>query len=310
MNIPIPQLYKALSDEGRLRILRALSMAELSVAELVRILGMPQSTVSRHLKPLREAELLESRRDGTSVLYHRGPALSEELLASLLEKQFDQLPLDAEDRSSVRRVLDQRRAQNRDFFDRMAGSYGSLTEPGGGWQALASALAIGFRDQRIVDVGCGEGALSLLLAPVSKEVIAIDLSPNMLMELGAEAEKRGLADKIRCVEGELEKLPLADSSADAVFLSQVLHHAGTPLAALEEASRLLKPGASLFILDLLSHEQEWVREEYADLWLGFDPADLQDMLRQLGLDILQTESLPGATPELPVLFVHARNPSP
>jgi ubiquinone/menaquinone biosynthesis C-methylase UbiE len=307
---PSLQIFRALSDECRMRILRAVSIAELSVAELVRVLGLPQSTVSRHLKPLRDSGLVETRRNGTSVYYHRGPALADADLTSLLERHFTEIPGDAEDRTSVRRVLDQRRAHNRDFFDEVAGRYGSLTEAGGGWAALAAALASGFSGQVVADIGSGEGALTLLLARFCRQVIAVDLSPRMLMTLRAAADEAGLGDRVSAAEGDLERLPLADASVDAVFLSQSLHHAARPREALREAARILRPGGRLLLLDLLAHEQDWVREQYADLWLGFDPAELKQMLPEIGLVAETTLRLPGATPELPVLFLTALKPKP
>lgn len=307
---PSLQIFRALSDECRLRILRAVSIAELSVAELVRVLGLPQSTVSRHLKPLRDSGLVETRRNGTSVYYHRGPAFADVDLTTLLERHLAQQPGDAEDRTSVRRVLDQRRAHNRDFFDEVAGSYGSLTETGGGWAAVAAALASGYSGQIVADLGSGEGALTLLLARFCRQVIAVDLSPRMLVTLRAEADAAGLGDRVSTAEGDLERLPLGDASVDAVFLSQSLHHAAQPKEALREAARILRPGGRLILLDLLSHEQDWVREQYADLWLGFDPADLKTHLQDLGLAPETSLRLPGATPELPVLFLTALKPNP
>lgn len=306
--IPPQELFKALADDCRLRVLRAVSLAELSVAELVRVLGLPQSTVSRHLKPLRECGLLGTRRDGTSVYYHRGEAFADADLASLLERQMALVPGEAEDRASVRRVLDQRRSHNRAFFDEVAGRYGSLTEPGGGWPALAAGLATGFSGKVVADLGAGEGALTLLLARACKRVIAVDLSPNMLATLRAAADRAGVGRVVETVEGDLERLPLANSVADTVFLSQALHHAAEPAKALAEAARILKPGGTLVLLDLCAHEQEWVREEYADVWLGFSTETLLPMLSSVGLNPDQPERLPGATPELPVLFVTATKP--
>lgn len=303
-------LFKALADDGRLRMLRAVSISELSVAELVRVLGMPQSTVSRHLKPLRDNGLVETRRDGTSVYYHRGPAFADADLSGLLDKHLGQLPLDAEDRSSVRRVLDQRRARNRDFFDEMAGRYGSLTEPGGGWPALAAGLAVGFAGKTVVDLGAGEGALTLLLARTCRKVIAVDLSPRMLHLLREAAERGGVQSRIQVVEGDLEALPLADGVGDVVFLSQALHHAAEPVQALREAARILKPGGTLVLLDLCAHEQEWVREQYADVWLGFDSDELSQQLTEAGLIPGESARLPGATTELPVLLMIANKPEP
>ena len=145
------ELFKALSDDNRLRILRAVSSAELSVGELMGVLGMPQSTVSRHLKPLREAGLVEGRREGTSVYYHRGPVFRDRVFSDWLGVRLEGVDRVAEDAASVRRVMDARRERSREFFDRIAGSYGTLTEPGGGWGALAAGMAVGFLGRDVAD---------------------------------------------------------------------------------------------------------------------------------------------------------------
>ncbi|NNJ71080.1 MAG: winged helix-turn-helix transcriptional regulator, partial [Kiritimatiellales bacterium] len=139
----ILDIFKALADEGRLRILRSIDQAELSVAELVQALEMPQSTVSRHLKPMREAGLVSSRRDGTSVYYNRGDLFRDAAFAQILNDRLKEIPVANRDAAAVERVLDLRRRKSREFFDEIAGRYGSLTEPGGGWQALAAGLAAG-----------------------------------------------------------------------------------------------------------------------------------------------------------------------
>ncbi len=301
-------IYKALGDECRLRILRAVSQAELSVAELVRILGLPQSTVSRHLKPLRESGLLETRRNGTSVFYHRGPAFVDPDLSQVIENSLLEIPGATEDKASVRLMLDQRISRNRDFFDDLAGRYGSLTEPGGGWSAIAAALAAGFHGMQVADLGSGEGALTLSLARFCAKVVAVDVSPRMLMTLREASEVAGLSDKVVTMEGDLEHLPIDDGEMDAVFISQALHHAALPEAAISEAARVLRPGGRLILLDLLSHDQEWVREQYADVWLGFDPAQLDLYFQQAGLKVEATARLPGATPDLPVLLMTATKP--
>ncbi len=295
------ELLKALSDMARLRIVRAISQAELSVAELVSVLGLPQSTVSRHLKPLRDVGLVETRRNGTSIYYRRGDAFFDAVLTRFVDEQVQRLARASEDRASVRRVLDLRKRKSRDFFDRMAGSYGSLTEPGGGWPALAAGLAAGFMGRHVVDLGAGEGALTLLLARYAAKVTAVDISPHMVRHVEEKAKTEGLADRVRMAEGDIEALPLPDACMDVAFLSQALHHAARPQQAVAEAARVLKKRGVLVVLDLVKHEQEWVREQWADQWLGFDESELETWFEEAGLEVIRMERLPGSTPELAVL---------
>jgi DNA-binding transcriptional ArsR family regulator len=197
-------IFRALSDEVRLRILAAVMGAELSVAELVEVLDLPQSTVSRHLKPLREAGLVETRREGTSVYYRRGALLSEPEWAPLLEKRLRALRSAVRDATAVRRVLDLRRQRSKDFFEKVAGRYETLTQPGGGWEALAAALAAGFAGQDVADLGAGEGALTMLLARFARSVVAVDQSKAMLREVREKAQRAGLGGRVKVAEGDLD----------------------------------------------------------------------------------------------------------
>ena len=301
--MPAPlDIFRALADEVRLRILGALHSAELSVAELVEVLHLPQSTVSRHLKPLREAGLTETRREGTSVYYRRGALLAEPDLAVLLDKRLRELPSAARDGAAVRRVLDQRRKRSHEFFEKVAGKYGGLTQPGGGWEALASGLAAGFSGQEVADLGSGEGDLALLLARFAKSVTAVDQSKAMLRQVRERAREAGVGARVRVAEGDFEDLPFESGSVDAVFLSQALHHAARPPHAVAEAARILRPGGRLVVLDLVRHEQEWVREQWADQWLGFEAGEVKQWIEKAGLVPLTVERMAGATPELAVLL--------
>lgn len=293
-------IFKALGDENRLRMLRAVLQAELAVAEITELLGLPQSTVSRHLKPLREKELVQTRREGTTVFYQPGKALSEPALRELLEGQFEALAGRTDDALAIEAILDRRRDHSRAFFDKVAGRYAELARPGGGWMALAGALAAGFRDCRVADIGCGEGELSFLLAPFVKEVVAMDQSDSMLRLIREKAEVQNITS-ITPIRGEQEQLPIETRSCDAAFLSQVLHHAAHPAAAVREAARILRDGGQLILLDLVRHEQEWMREEWADVWLGFEPEKIVGWLRDAGLKDIQIYQRQGDTAEIPVI---------
>ncbi|HMO03223.1 MAG TPA: metalloregulator ArsR/SmtB family transcription factor [Kiritimatiellia bacterium] len=299
------EIFRALADDVRLRLVRALMTAELSVAELVQVLGLPQSTVSRHLKPLRDCALVETRREGTSVYYRKGPALRESNLEQVLDRELPRLATAREDAQAVRRVLEQRRRRSHEFFEKMAGKYGELTQPGGGWSALAAGLAAGFTGREVVDMGAGEGELALLLARFAGRVTAVDQSQAMLKEVRSKAEAAGLGSVVQVCESDMESLPLADASADAVFLSQALHHAAQPEAAVREAARILRPGGQVILLDLVKHDQDWVREQWADQWLGFGEQEIRDWMNAAGLKQVRTERLPAASDAFTVLLASA-----
>ncbi len=299
-------VFKALGDEVRLRILRSAEITELSVAELVSVLKLPQSSVSRHLKPLRDSGLLETRREGTSVYYRRGPVFQDAAFAQLLSEKLSELPGASRDRAAVDRVLDLRRKESTKFFDEIAGRYGSLTQPGGGWQGMAAALAAGFSGKTVADIGCGEGDLTLLLARFAKRVTAIDLSAQMLRVVQERSVEAGVTSRVAVETGDLEKLPIKANSQDAVFVSQVLHHAARPGKAIQEAARVLKPGGQMILLDLAKHDQEWVRDEWADQWLGFDERELRGWLKEAGLKVELFQTLEGPTPAFSVVLTIAK----
>ncbi|MCS6771152.1 MAG: metalloregulator ArsR/SmtB family transcription factor [Kiritimatiellae bacterium] len=288
-------LFRALSDEIRLRLVHAVMISELSVAELVEILELPQSTISRHLKPLRDTGLLETRREGTSIYYRPGEVLRDPSFAALLEKYLADLKTAARDAQSVRDALDRRRAKSREFFDNIAGRYSEWTQPGGGWPALAAGLAAGFMDRTVADLGCGDGTLAILLAYYARCVYAVDQSPAMLRQVCARARRAGVEDRIRTAEGDLERTTLVSASCDDVILSQALHHAARPAHAIREAARLLKPGGRLIVLDLARHDQEWVRIEWADQWLGFEEKEIRDWMEVAGLSVQHIRRLEPAT---------------
>jgi ArsR family transcriptional regulator len=299
----ILDIFKALADEGRLRILRSIDQAELSVAELVQALDMPQSTVSRHLKPMREAGLVASRRDGTSVFYNRGPLFRDDAFAQILSDRLREIPVAHRDTAAVDRVVELRRRKSREFFDEIAGRYGTLTEPGGGWQALAAGLASGFAGQTVADLGCGEGALAMLLARFAEKVVAFDQSERMLNLIAERAAEQNLQDRLDLRLGNLENLNLSGEAFDAVFLSQALHHTSNPEDVVRRAAAGLRAGGQMIILDLVRHEHEWTREEWADQWLGFDLVEMREWLGGAGIEPMVINSLPGSTPDLAVLLV-------
>ena len=146
------------------------------------------------------------------------------------------------------------------------------------------------RFDHAVDIGCGEGDVTLILAKGCTRVTAVDQSHKMLELVAERARSEGL-DNVETAEGLMESLPLPDASADLVLMSQVLHHASAPEEALHEALRVLRPKGCLVLLDLAAHDQDWVREHYGDLWLGFQPTRIEYWLSSLPVRILQRETI-------------------
>ena len=163
--------------------------------------------------------------------------------------------------------------------------------PGRSWAAWARALGHLLPPLEIADLGCGDGYLTVEAAHFARRVIAIDRSEEALdraRDMARRLARRSLGEggRLKNVEwkrGEIEKLPLEDASVDVALLSQALHHAAHPSAALAEAVRIVRPGGRVLVLDLRSHDERWVRERLGDRWLGFDDEELRRLLAQAGL---------------------------
>jgi ubiquinone/menaquinone biosynthesis C-methylase UbiE len=299
-NTPMASIVKILrvvADPNRLRILLLLQGEELSVAELQEILAMGQSTISTHLSQLKQAELVEDRRTGKSSLYRLKIDPSESILGGLLKQAKSEIPEAAPDRAAMRRVVKKRQDKMRSFFDSVAGRLGKDYVPGKSWKGVAEAFLRLMPPLVIADLGAGEGAFALLLAERAAKVIAVDTSARMI-EVGRDQAQRHGVKNVEYRLGDMEEIPIGDAEVDLVFFSQSLHHALHPERAVHEASRILKPGGRVVILDLVKHRFEEARELYADEWLGFGETELETMLENAGFSNVQT-SIVHKEPETP-----------
>jgi len=275
------RLLGALADPTRLRILSALRENELSVAELQEVLGIGQSRISNHLSQLKAVGLLRDRREGQKAYYRRAEVGRE--IWSLAEGAASELATQGRDGEALRRVLGQRQEKSKRYFDAVAGRLGKKYCPGRSWEAVGRLLLTLAPRQVYADLGAGEGLISQLLAARAKKVIAVDHSPRMV-EVGRDLAKRSGLKNLEYRQGDMEQPPIRPGSVDVVILSQALHHAVHPPRALEAAWKILRPGGTVLILDLVEHSFEAAREMYADVWLGFAPAELSRLLREAGFE--------------------------
>ena len=272
------------ADPSRLRLLLLLEQEELSVAELQDILAQGQSRISTHLAQLKQAGLVDDRREGKNAFYRLTASAA---LMDLLRTASAEVPEAVEDQHALRLALRKRQDQMRRYFDELAGKFGRQYVPGRSWKGLAEALIKLMPPMVIADLGAGEGTISQLMAQRAKKVIAIDNSEKMV-EFGAElARKHGIGN-MEYRLGELEDVPIRTGTVDLAFLSQALHHARHPHRAVEEARRILKPGGRIAVLDLNRHHFEEAREMYADVWLGFTELELERYLKGGGFKNVET----------------------
>jgi ArsR family transcriptional regulator len=281
-------VFKLLSDETRLRILCALRESELAVGELQKILGLGQSTLSTQLGLLKEQDLVASRKEGQKVLYRIPRNGTENPKLDLIESALESARAAKwyeRDMRSLKKVLQERSDRSREFFNNQAVQ--NMPSPGQTWRALCSGLIRLIHDQRIVDLGCGNGRLAILLAQAGNAVTGVDYSEEQIRL--ARENAQGADGNPAFRQAPMEDTGLPASAFDVVILSQSLHHAAKPKEAIAESFRLLAPGGRILILDLLAHGEEWMRTKFGDFWLGFARADLEAWLKESGFSSIHLE---------------------
>ena len=295
----------ALADATRGRMLVLLERHELTVGELCAVLQLPQSTVSRHLKTLSDAEWVSSRRDGTSRYYTLAINERDEQgrrLWTLLRDQVRATRGADQDARRLKTVLKTRQTKSQQFFQTAAAQWDKLRQDLYGRGSHLQAVPA-FLDAKwsIGDLGCGTGELSATLAPFVARVIAVDRSEEML-----EAARRRLRDldNVQVRKGDLESLPIDDRAVDAATLVLVLHHLPDPAAALAEAARVIKPGGRLLVTDMLPHDHEEYRQQMGHVWLGFAEDQIQRLCVAAGFnDVRIVPMPPDREAKGPALFV-------
>lgn len=277
------EVLKLLADPTRVRILSLLLKEELSVAELQEILDMGQSRISSHLGLLRQGEVVEDRREGKKTFYAIHSRFNAEGLRLTREacRAVEGTEQIEEDRANLERILEKRKRKAELYFNSVAGRLGKHYCPGRNWESFGHFLLYLTPRIKVADLGAGEGLVSQLLARGAEQVICVDSSPKMV-EVGTELARKNEIHNLSYKLGDMESVPLEDSSVDLSLLTQALHHARRPQAAVEEAFRILKPGGQLIIIDLLEHQFDQARELYADVWLGFSENKLYHFLREAG----------------------------
>ncbi|HZL13850.1 MAG TPA: metalloregulator ArsR/SmtB family transcription factor [Verrucomicrobiae bacterium] len=274
---------RALSDPTRLRIVALLERDELSVAELQEITRLGQSRISTHLGLLQDSQLVQSRREGKRTFYklnENAGATTREFI-QLAIRGAKELPENSGDQINLKRVLARRKEQAQVFFNQIAGRFDRVYGPGRSWQAFGHLLLRILPPLVVADLGAGEGLLSELLARRCKKVIAVDNSEK-IVEFGKAKAKKNHLKNLEFRLGNLQNPPVEANSVDLVILSQALHHAEIPAAAIAATHKILKSGGQILILDLLKHNFEKAHELYGDRWLGFAESDLHHWLEKAG----------------------------
>jgi ArsR family transcriptional regulator len=283
--------FKALSDSTRIRIFNILLDHELSVNELVSLMGMGQSRISRHLKILTDAGLLTCRRNGVWAFYSADRNPEMDAFNTAVRGVCHGESMIADDRAKAETLIRERNAKTRQFFNTIAHKWDSLKQEIMGDFDINAAIAGDIADaDHAADLGCGTGELLWFLKDKARKVIGVDSSPRMLDE--ARKRFQGENGVVDLRLGELEHLPMKDGETDLSVISLALHHLSDPVAAVREAHRILKPSGTLVIAEFERHDNEFLRQHYGDRWLGLSQDDIMNWLDRSGFDLDRVKSHP------------------
>lgn len=291
------EVLRAAGEPTRLRILALLSREELAVLELCRVLDQSQPRVSRHLKLLAEAGLVERFPDGAWVFYRLiGAGEAGALVAQALAMIDPADPVIARDAERLDAVRAERDAEAGEYFARNAARWDEIrslyvSEADVEAAILAAAGPGPFR--RMIDLGTGAGRMLTLLGPHADRALGLDLSQQMLNIARSRVARAGL-ERCELRHGDIFGTGLPGQSADLVVVHQVLHYLGDPAAALKEAARLVAEGGRLLIVDFAPHALEFLREQHQHRRLGFSEAEMDRWLADAGLADVRAVELPPA----------------
>ena len=291
------EIFRALADATRLRILALVRTMELSVGELAQVLGQSQPRVSRHVKILCDAGLVERRKEGSWVFVALGPGHRvAPVLAALSAWAGDKDDhWTVADAARLAAVREDRAAAANAWFEARARDWDAIRSLHVAESEVEAAMRAVLGDapmDMLIDIGTGTGRMLELFAPRARHALGIDRSSEMLRLARAKLAERGLANaELR--QADLYALPMGDAAADAAIIHHVLHFAQQPGTAIAEAARVLNAGGRLLIVDFAAHDREELRTKEGHLRLGFSDDQIGAWFAAAGLGLVRTETLGG-----------------
>ena len=288
-------IFRALADSTRLRIVALLRSMELSGGELAQVLGQSQPRVSRHVKILCDAGLVERRKEGSWVFVALGALGKVQPILAALDSWNEADHWTVADEARLAAVRADRASAAAEWFEANAGQWDAIRSLHVAESEVEAAMAKALGDTPLgclIDIGTGTGRMLELFAPLARNALGIDRSSEMLRLARAKLSERGLANaELR--QADLYALPLQDGGADAAILHHVLHFAQQPGAAIAEAARVLSDGGRLLIVDFAPHDREELRSRDAHTRLGFSDEQILGWFAGAGLAPAQIETLEG-----------------
>ena len=303
---------KAAAEPTRLRLLMLISEAELTVTDLTAILRQSQPRLSRHLRLLSEAGLVERHREGSWAFFRLGETGGTADIARALITRLDANdPVIARDRERLAAVRAARAAAAQNYFRRHAAEWDRIRRLHVADAAVEEAIRSALADQPVrslLDLGTGTGRMLELFAGDIERGLGLDLSLDMLALARTRLDRAGLK---HCAvrHGDIYDLALPRDSFDVVIIHQVLHFLDDSARALREAARVLRPGGRLLVIDFAPHDLEFLRDEHAHRRLGFAAETVTQWLEAAGLDLVRQQILaPGPEGKIAVSLWLARDP--
>lgn len=304
---------KAAGETTRLRVLALLGQAELTVKDLTAILAQSQPRISRHLKLLTEAGLVERHPEGAWVFYR----LNDDRPAGRIAHDLCQLadagdPVLARDRERLDQIKNEQAEQAGRYFSANAADWDTIRALHVAEDSVESAMldAIGTKPfESLLDLGTGTGRLLELLGPLYRKGVGVDSSTAMLAVARANLDRAGIGHaQVR--HGDIYNLPLPRDAFDVVTIHQVLHYLDEPERAIAEAARVLTPGGRLLVVDFAPHSLEFLRERHAHRRLGFGHAPMAQWIGATDLEldrVVDLQTGEGASDKLTVTLWLARD---
>jgi ubiquinone/menaquinone biosynthesis C-methylase UbiE/DNA-binding transcriptional ArsR family regulator len=286
---------RAVAEETRLRILALLAEAELTVSDLTDILRQSQPRISRHLRLLADAGLVDRFREGSWAFFRlRERGGSAELARELINRLDADDPTIARDRERLAAVRAERAGAAQAYFREHAAEWDSIRKLHAADEAVEAAMRsalAGAPIRSLLDLGTGTGRMLELFGPEIERGLGLDLSLDMLALARARLDRAGLRHcSVR--QGDIYDLALPRDSFDVVIIHQVLHFLDDSARAVQEAARVLRPAGRLLVVDFAPHDLEFLRDQHAHRRLGFAPETVTQWLAAAGLDVVEQKILP------------------
>lgn len=285
---------RGIGEASRLRLLHLLSHGELNVTEITQVLKQSQPRISRHLKLMCDAGILERYREGSWVLFRLKdegrPAELARSVVRLLPATGAQLSRDVE---QLRQVREARQQAAQRYFEANAGNWDHLRSLHVSESHVEAALLKLVGDDPVdtlLDLGTGTGRMLQLLGGRAGRAIGIDANREMLAVARANLERAGLHE-VKVRQGDIAALPFSDGAADLITMHQVLHYLDDPARPIQEAARVLKAQGRLLIVDFAPHDLEHLRDEHAHRRLGIPPEHMAGWLGRAGLELVHSGTL-------------------